>query len=354
MRQLLILLVLLATSALAGLPRAAAAFDLQLFIENPGSFDANELSILNVAMERVERMWETVITGYQPGVSIASVPVRILATTQGLAAANYDFQTLVTQGGFTLTGSGYLNINVNEIENFANWQGPGANGRNYIDELIAHEVGHALGIGTLWATNGVYSFGSFQYTGPYGVAAYQTEFDPLATFIPVENAGNPGTAEAHWDQRMRSSPQEGTPPPADPYLLDPRVGVTDQYGRDRGLELMTGAIDADYGEPFISRFTVQSMRDLGYTVAEFEDFNGDGTVNSLDLNILKANYGATGLEIDSMAFGDANRDRVVDGADFLLWQRAFVAGGGSLSVPEPGGWVLALGAAAFVRWRVRA
>ena len=29
-------------------------------------------------------------------------------------------------------------------------------------------------------------------------------------------------------------------------------------------------------------------------------------------------YGATGLEIDSMTFGDANRDRVVDGADFLI------------------------------------
>ena len=41
-----------------------------------------------------------------------------------------------------------------------------------------------------------------------------------------------------------------------------------------------------------------------------------------------------------MAFGDANRDRRVDGADFLLWQRAFVAGGGALSVPEPGAALL--------------
>lgn len=313
----------------------AATFDLNLQIYDMFSqFDANELNILNAAKQRVERMWETVLIGYQPGINVGTMTVDIAPTTTGLASANFVETT--NQGGFTLATKGFLSINVNEIENFANWQGPGANGRNYIDELIAHEVGHALGIGTLWATNGAYSFGSFHYTGVHGVAAYRAEFDPLATYVPVENAGGGGTAEAHWDQRMRSSSLEGTPPPADPYLLDPRVGVTDRYGRDRGLELMTGAIDADYGEPFISRTTVQSMRDLGYVVAEFEDFNGDGTVNIADLNILKANYGATGLEIDSMAFGDANRDRVVDGLDFLQWQRAFVAGGGSLSVPEPG------------------
>lgn len=350
MQRLIAIIVLTATLAI-GERATAVAFDVDLSIVNSANqFDANEMNILTDAKTRVERMWETVLIGYQPGINISSVPITINATSSGLAAANFSGTTV--QGGFTLATSGYLQINVNEIENFANWQGPGANGRNYIDELIAHEVGHALGIGTLWSTNGVYSFGSYQYTGAHGVAAYQADFNQAVAYVPVENAGNPGTAEAHWDQRMRSSSQEGTPPPADPYLLDPRVGVTDRYGRDRGLELMTGAIDADYGEPFISRFTVQSMRDLGYTVAEFEDFNGDGTVNIADLNILKANYGATGLEIDSMAFGDANRDRVVDGADFLQWQRAFAAGGGSLSVPEPGAAsLLALGALGAFRIR---
>jgi hypothetical protein len=207
-----------------------------------------------------------------------------------------------------------------------------------------------LGIGTLWISNGDYVSNTFQYTGVHGTAAYQAEFNQATPFIPVENAGNSGTQNAHWDQLMRSSQQEGNP--NDPFSLSPLVGVTDQYGRDRGLELMTGAIDPDYGEPFISRFTVQSMRDMGYTVAEFEDFNGDGLVDAADLSILKANYGATGLEIDSMAFGDANRDRRVDGADFLLWQRAFVAGGGALSVPEPGAATL-LAIAAFGALRAR-
>ena len=141
---------------------------------------------------------------------------------------------------------------------------------------------------------------------------------------------------------MRSSVQEGNP--NDPYSLDPRIGITDQYGRDLGLELMSGAIDPDQGEPFISRTTVESLRDLGYVVTSFEDFNGDGVVDQNDLSILNANLGATGLGINSICFGDANRDRKVDMADFALWQAA--------AVPEPAAWLLAataIAAAACLR-----
>jgi hypothetical protein len=71
-------------------------------------------------------------------------------------------------------------------------------------------------------------------------------------------------ADVHWDQTMRSSPDEGNP--SDPFSLSPLTGITDVYGRDLGLELMTGAFDADYGRPFLSRTTIQSLRDLGFTV----------------------------------------------------------------------------------------
>ena len=331
MRHLSVRLLFVAMLAIAGLPRAVA-LDLQFSISDPGGqFNANELNILNAALVRVERMWETVITGYQPNISVGPILIYVNPTTAGLAAANHSGTT--AQGGFTLATSGFMNININEIENFANWQGVGANGRNYIDELLAHEVGHVLGVGTLWVANGVYSTNTFHYTGAHGLAAYQAEFNQALAFVPVENAGNAGTPNAHWDQLMRSSPQEGNP--SDPWSLDPRVGVVDQYGRDRGLELMTGAIDPDYGEPFLSRFTVESMRDMGYTVAKFEDFNGDGAVDLLDRDILLANMGATGLEIDSIAFGDANRDRMITAADLALWQTA-------AGVPEPGTLSLAL------------
>lgn len=338
-------LLLLTAALVAARPAPCAAFDLQFFIPNNNpsvQFTQVELDILNEALPRVERMWETVITGYRPGISIASVPITINATTSGLAAAN--FSGTIDQGGFRLTTSGFININVNEIENFQNWQGHGANGLNFIDELLAHETGHVLGVGTLWDDNSVYVNNTFQFTGQYGVAAYQAEYNDALLFAPVENAGNPGTPNSHWDQRMRSSMQEGNP--ADPWSLDPRVGVVDSLGRDRGLELMTGAIDPDFGEPYLARFTVQSMRDIGYTVTEFVDFNGDGGVDLLDRAVLLANMGAVGLQTDSIALGDANRDRRIDQADLRLWLDA-------MGIPEPSAWTLAALALAAVRLRGR-
>jgi hypothetical protein len=329
-------------ACLATAPLRASAFDLQFSISDPnGFFTPTKLAILNDALVHVERMWETVITGYQPGISIPAVPIIVQPVNSGLASASFSGST--NQGGHLLATSGFINMNYNEVENFANWQGPGANGLNFIDELLAHETGHVLGVGTLWVANHVYATDTFQYTGAHGVAAYEAEFNDSILYVPVENAGNPGTPNAHWDQLMRSSPQEGNP--ADPWSLDPRVGVVDQYGRDRGLELMTGAIDPDFREPYIARFTVQSMRDMGYKVTEFEDFNGDGAVNTADLAVLQANFGATGLQIDSMAFGDADRDRDVDGHDFLLWQERLGQLAGSTMTPEPAATTLAAVAA---------
>jgi hypothetical protein len=317
----------------------ADGFGLQYSISDPnGFFTPTKLAILNDAITHVERMWETMITGYRPGITIPTVPITIQPTDSGLASASFSGST--SQGGFQLPTSGFINVNYLEVENFANWQGPGANGLNFIDELLAHETGHVLGIGTLWVSDNVYVTDSFHYTGANGLAAYKAEFDPSATYVPVENAGSPGTPNAHWDQRMRSSVQEGNP--NDPWSLDPRVGVVDSMGRDRGLELMTGAIDPDFKEPFIARFTVQSLRDLGYKVTEFEDFNGDGVVNAADLTVFRSHLGATGLQIDSMAFGDADRDRDVDGNDFLLWQRRASQVAAAGAVPEPASWALAL------------
>jgi len=82
------------------------------------------------------------------------------------------------------------------------------------------------------------------------------------------------------------------------------------------------------------------------------DFNGDGVVNGLDLNIWLANVGTTAGA--SVVQGDADSDGDVDGDDFLFWQRNVGkpmpwagAGSGSGSglegsVPEPTSLVLLL------------
>jgi hypothetical protein len=316
-----------------------AAFQLDLYLNNPGGqFTPHQAQLLNAAIDQAERLWNTVITGYRPGISIGTVSISVSPTNVGLAQASFAGTT--SQGGFVLATSGFIQVNTAEVENFANWQGHGANGLNFLDELLVHEAGHALGVGSLWTHNNVYAPGSFRYTGQHGLAAYKAEFDAAATFVPVENAGEAGTQGSHWDQRMRSSVQEGNP--NNYWPLDPRVGVVDPYGRDRALEVMTGGIDPDYGEPFLSRLTVESMRDLGYTVAAFEDFNGDGVVSGADFGVWAANFGAVGRQVDGLAFGDADRDRAVAGRDFLLWQRAFAGGAPAAAVPEPAGVIAGL------------
>jgi T5SS/PEP-CTERM-associated repeat protein len=84
------------------------------------------------------------------------------------------------------------------------------------------------------------------------------------------------------------------------------------------------------------------------------DFNGDGVVNTLDLQILQGNFGlASGA---TPAMGDADGDGDVDGQDFVIWQRtigpvpAVPAVG---TVPEPGALGLAAVALACGCWRRR-
>jgi hypothetical protein len=78
------------------------------------------------------------------------------------------------------------------------------------------------------------------------------------------------------------------------------------------------------------------------------DFNGDGVVNGLDLNIWLANVGITSGA--SVTQGDADNDGDVDGDDFLFWQRnvgrpmPWTGSGSGLgdgaAVPEPTGLAL--------------
>jgi hypothetical protein len=112
-----------------------------------------------------------------------------------------------------------------------------------LNAVILHEMGHVLGIGTLWS-----DFGLLQ--NPSGTTVLDTWFSGAQALIgfnaiggstytggqkvPVENKGGQGTANGHWRETVL------------------------------GRELMTGYLET--GATPLSVLTVRSLTDLGYTV----------------------------------------------------------------------------------------
>lgn len=78
------------------------------------------------------------------------------------------------------------------------------------------------------------------------------------------------------------------------------------------------------------------------------DFNGDGSVDNDDLGIWKTQFGFAGVGINA----DGDKSGVVDGGDFLVWQRGLTATPPVANVPEPTGLALAaIGMAGLARRR---
>lgn len=139
-----------------------------------------------------------------------------------------------------------------------------------LKDVIIHEMGHALGIGSLWEGNGllVIDFGSRapapQYYGKYGLQQYRIETGNLvAPFVPVEQGGGAGTALGHWNNE----------------------GFFNTLGQPNARkEMMTGSLyDVDPDDPteslialprFLSRASLGSLADMGFAIAGVNSFSG--------------------------------------------------------------------------------
>jgi len=84
------------------------------------------------------------------------------------------------------------------------------------------------------------------------------------------------------------------------------------------------------------------------------DYDGSGTVDQADYFVWKNNFGST-----TELAADGNADGTVDAADYAIWRdnltsSLFGQAAKSLSVPEPGGWPLAIGSLlTIMRWHAR-
>lgn len=117
-----------------------------------------------------------------------------------------------------------------------------------IDDVILHELGHVIGIGTMWDLNNLTDANKDYRVGTKATSVWQNDWGCLGT-PPVEKGFNPGTQFGHWDENCF------------------------------GNELMTGI--ADKPSPF-SILTIASVEDLGYSVSykvadEFDKDNLNST-----------------------------------------------------------------------------
>lgn len=114
-------------------------------------------------------------------------------------------------------------------------------------DVILHEMGHVIGIGTIWSDKGFLQNPSpttgtgndTHFNGPAAVTAFNTVGGSTYTGgakVPVENnQGGAGTRNSHWRESTLQN------------------------------ELMTGFLNSNNTNP-LSLLTVMSLQDLGYTV----------------------------------------------------------------------------------------
>jgi len=107
-----------------------------------------------------------------------------------------------------------------------------------LKDVITHEMGHVLGIGTIWPNKKLVKGANGrnpQFSGPKAMAEFgKLKGTNTPTLVPLENTGGPGTFGSHWREIIFRN------------------------------ELMTGFVSSP-GNP-LSAMTIASLADLGYVV----------------------------------------------------------------------------------------
>jgi hypothetical protein len=210
-------------------------------------------SRLQEAIEWAGARWSRVVVGDLPAVPVnaragecgtRSPAVDLVVDDLLIFAAEVDIDGpggVLGQAGWCFTRSGGLPV-VGLME-FDAADVAALSWTSVLDDLVLHEMGHVLGIGSsLWSgllrdPSGPGSSLDTHFVGAGAIAA----FDAIGGSgysghkVPVENTGGPGTVNAHWRESVF------------------------------GSELMTGWL-LEWEKNPLSIVTVRSLADLGYVV----------------------------------------------------------------------------------------
>ncbi len=241
-------------------PLVSSAYEIELLFADPAAFTAGERAAFVDAAAR----WSDVITGNLTEFNLPAMPANYCGAGGEAVSARPVDDLLIQVMLRTLDGPGGLLAFAGPCR--ARTSGPDNGLPGYgimvFDEAdaamlatagtltatVMHEMGHVLGIGTLWQQNSLLAW------EPSGDPCEVAAFTQPPTFnganakagyvvaggagdVPVENEGGSGTRCGHWDESYFDN------------------------------ELMTGWIEGA-GTPMpISQVTVGSLDDLGYTVS---------------------------------------------------------------------------------------
>ncbi len=211
-------------------PRRQTNFNIE--VEFEGGLSAGQRDVFRLAASR----WSEIIIGDLPAVSIDGRQiddVLIMARGERIDGPN----GILGQAGPT-----HIRTNTNlpargemlfDTDDLAQME---ANGT--LIDVIIHEMGHVLGLGTMWKEMKLVARSGSQdpvLTGARSMAQYAELLGAAEpTEVPIANTGGSGTREGHWRE------------------------VT------FGNELMTGFVGAA-GNP-LSRLTIACLEDMGYEV----------------------------------------------------------------------------------------
>ncbi|MET0136560.1 MAG: leishmanolysin-related zinc metalloendopeptidase [Kibdelosporangium sp.] len=211
---------------------AATTSPFTITVRFEGGLSETQMAAFTAAADR----WVQVIVGDLPSMRVAGEVIDDVLILAAGADLDGDGGTLAEAGATHLrpaTSDAWASLPVKGVMRFdtADLLRMQANGT--LGDVIAHEMGHVLGIsGFIWKRKGLVS-NTFGFTGAAARAEYRT-LSSLDEDVPLEDTGGAGTAGSHWRERVF------------------------------GNELMTGFVRAANNP--LSRLTVAALSDIGYEV----------------------------------------------------------------------------------------